>query len=64
MKTLTLLKVVKDLERLNDKYEHLKDLIVDQIRDNQIEEAQETFQEILSIKKAIKQMELLEVTIK
>ncbi|MBN6887487.1 hypothetical protein ACUXCC_002620 [Cytobacillus horneckiae] len=40
--------VIEDLGKLTDKYDELKLLVVDQIRDNEIEEAKETFEEILS----------------
>lgn len=58
---MKLIRMIKDLESLKDKYDDLKLLLEDQVRDNQIEEAKETFEELLSIKESIEQMENLEV---
>lgn len=55
--------VIEDLGKLKDKYDELKLLVVDQIRDNEIEEAKASFEEILSYKKSIEQMENIEITI-
>ncbi|QHE63981.1 hypothetical protein FHE72_23610 (plasmid) [Rossellomorea vietnamensis] len=63
MKLVELKKVIETLELLKDKYEELKLLIADQVRDDEIEEAIANFEELNEIKKAIEQMENLKVQI-
>ncbi len=63
MKLVKLIKVIETLETLKNKYDDLRGLMEDQVRDNQIEEAKETFKEILEFKKSIEQMENLDVQV-
>lgn len=63
MKLAKLKKVIETLESLKDRYEDLKLLIADQVRDDQINEAKNNFEELQSVKKAIEQMENLDVQI-
>jgi lysozyme family protein len=55
--------VIKTLEMLKDEYDDSKLLIVDQIRDNEIDEAEKTFKKILGLRKSIAQMESLEISL-
>lgn len=63
MKLVKLKKAIETLEILKDKYDELRGLIADQVNDNQIEEAEENFKELQELKKAIEQMENLEVQV-
>ena len=66
MKILNLVKlkeVVNTLELLKDEYDELRLLIADQANDNEIEEATENLQKLKELKKAIEQMENLNVQI-
>ena len=63
MKLVKLIEVIETLEKLKDRYDGLRGLIADQVNDNQIEEAKEDFKELLELKKAIEQMENLNVQV-
>lgn len=63
MKLVKLSEVIKTLEKLKDSYTEKKLLVADQIKDDQIKEAKETFEKILELEKAIEQMENLQVQI-
>jgi len=66
VKILNLVKlkeVVNTLELLKDEYDELRLLIADQANDNEIEEATENLQKLKELKKAIEQMENLNVQI-
>ena len=66
MKNLNLVKlkeVINTLELLKDEYDNLRLLIADQVNDNEIEEATENLEKLKELKKAIGQMENLNVQI-
>lgn len=61
MRLVNLSEANETLEALKDSYEKKKLLIEDQIHDDQIEKAKETFEQILGLQKAIERMENLQV---
>lgn len=63
MKLVKLVKAIETLEMLKEQYDKLRGLIADQVYDNQIEEAEENFKELQELKKAIEQMENLDVQV-
>lgn len=63
MKLVKLIKVIETLKSLKENYDQLRGLIADQVNDDQIEEATENFKELQELKKAIEQMESLEVQV-
>lgn len=63
MKLVKLTDVLDTLEKLKDKYNELRLLIADQVRDNQISEAKSNFEKLENLKIAIEQMENLSVQI-
>jgi hypothetical protein len=63
MKLVKLKDVIETLDKLKDSYEELRLLIADQVRDKQITEAKNNFEELESLGKAIEQMENLDVQV-
>lgn len=63
MKLVKLTDVLETLEKLKDNYNQLRLLIADQVRDDQIPEAENSFEKLMKLKTAIEQMENLNVQI-
>jgi lysozyme family protein len=61
VKTVKLKYAIETLEKLKDGYEELRNLIADQVRDNEIDEAKENFEKLQGLKNSIEQMENLDV---
>ncbi|MBD8028164.1 hypothetical protein H9636_16065 [Ureibacillus sp. Re31] len=59
---MKLKQLIKDLEKLKDEYNDLKLLIEDRVRDNEIDEAKEDFERLLSLRSSIIEMEESEIT--
>lgn len=60
--SMKLKQLIKDLEKLKDEYNDLKLLIEDRVRDNEIDEAKEDFERLLSLRSSIIEMEESEIT--
>ncbi len=60
---MKLVKLIETLELLREEYEKLKLLIQDQVKDDQIEEAKLNFDKLLETKKAIEQMEDMDIQV-
>ncbi|MEG0258450.1 MAG: hypothetical protein RR595_05680 [Lysinibacillus sp.] len=52
---------IRDLESWREKYDDLRGLIEDQIKDNQIDEAELNFAKLLKLKSIIAEMESFEI---
>lgn len=53
--------IIEDLEKLKERYDDLRLLIADQVRDNQIIEAKKNFENLQSLEMAIEQIEKLDI---
>ncbi|MEK5417275.1 hypothetical protein [Paenibacillus sp. FSL L8-0708] len=63
MNLVKLKDVIETLDKLKDRYDSLRLLIVDQVRDKQITEAKNNFEKLESLGIAIEQMENLNVQV-
>lgn len=58
---LKVIDFIEDLESWRDKYDNLRLLIQDQVKDNQIDEAELNFAKLLKLKSIIEGMENFEI---
>ncbi|MEK4193257.1 hypothetical protein [Paenibacillus sp. FSL L8-0323] len=63
MNLVKLKDVIETLDKLNDRYDSLRLLIADQVRDKQIDEAKDNFEKLENLGEAIEQMENLNVQV-
>jgi hypothetical protein len=61
MKSVRVDEVIHDLNKLKDRYEELKDLIADQVRDNEIADAKSNIVDLQDLAISIKHMGNLKV---
>ncbi|WP_405113657.1 hypothetical protein MHH28_07770 [Paenibacillus sp. FSL K6-1217] len=63
MNLVKLKDAIETLDELKERYDDLRLLIADQVRDKQITEARDNFSKLESLGKAIEQMENLDVQV-
>ncbi|OMD19197.1 hypothetical protein BJP48_11860 [Paenibacillus odorifer] len=63
MNLVKLKDVIETLDKLKDRYDSLRLLIADQVRDKQIDEAKDNFEKLENLGEAIEQMENLNVQV-
>lgn len=63
MKLVKLKDAIETLDELRERYDDLRLLIADQVRDKQIAEAKDNFDKLEGLGKAIEQMENLNVQV-
>ncbi|MEK4191755.1 hypothetical protein NYE59_01585 [Paenibacillus sp. FSL L8-0323] len=63
MNLVKLKDVIEALDKLKDRYDSLRLLIADQVRDKQIDEAKDNFEKLENLGEAIEQMENLNVQV-